>query len=164
MSSEIKNTLFRFVTMRAPELSDEKNIQNRFLYRSEKIKCGKRIFDTAIITRAVNVTKWNAMKSVSATFADEALQNVEACRAINPELYDFAIWLARNRYSYSDEELISHINNISSEIKPAKDLTPGQIEILWDNTFYQVVTNKKFYVKETVIQLLLANNLINSSC
>lgn len=160
MSTEIKNTLFRFVTMRAPELSDEKDIQNRFLFRQEKPKEAKRNFDVSVETRAVNVSKWNAMKASATLFASAALQNEEQCKAINPKLYEFAIWLTRNRFSYTQEELLSQLNNSSAEIKPVIILSPEQIEILWDNVIYQVLTNKNFYVKEIIMQLLVANNLI----
>lgn len=141
MSTEIKNTLFRFVTMRSPELSEETNKDKRFVYRAAGVN---GVFDTAVANRG-NKTKWQAMKGVSFTPATEAAIK----GSVREELYDFAIWIARNKYSFSDADLL---NQIPAEYR---EFTIEE-QLLWNNLFYQVITQKDFYVKELIMQLLVA--------
>ena len=49
MNTEIKNTLFRFVTMRAPQLTDDKNSDLRFVFRNKSFNDG--FFDNALKTK-----------------------------------------------------------------------------------------------------------------
>jgi hypothetical protein len=152
MSTEIKNTLFRFVTMRAPELSDEKNITNRFLYRQDKPEGAVRSFDEAVLKKPSLMTKWNAMKVNLATFP--ALKSDEECKK-RFAIYDFAVWLARNRTSYDEGDLLLKVQEFAGTA-----LSSDEVETLWDNTIYQVVTNKNFYTKEVIMQILTADNLL----
>ena len=59
-NKEIKNTLFRFVTLRAPELRNEKDKEKRFVYRNDF----ESPFDEAVRNRG-ELTKWQAMKNCS---------------------------------------------------------------------------------------------------
>lgn len=147
MSTEIKNTLFRFVTMRSPELSEEKNKDKRFVYRSAGVK---GVFDTAVANRD-NKTKWEAMKGVNFTPASEA--TIKA--SVREELYDFAIWIARNKYSATDAELMDNVPANYGTLKIDEPL-------LWNNLFYQVISQKDFYVKELIMQLLVAYHVCHN--
>ena len=151
MSTKIKNTLFRFVSMRAPELVDEESKQEGFIFRSDSVEKG--VFDTAVSDLSEGTTKWQAMKTASETF--EALTK-EQLKALKPELYKFSVWIAKNRLSYSQEALESQIEGLSP-ISDQKVL--GE---LWNNLFYQILTQKEFYAKEVLIQLLIANNFLTN--
>ena len=115
MSTEIKNTLFRFVTMRAPELSDEKLKDKRFIYRNEAKEGDYRPFDLAVATRE-NQTKWNAI----AQCEFEAYQNEDQVKALNEKLHDLAVWIARNKHSFTTEELILKIKEVDIRRKSSK--------------------------------------------
>lgn len=144
MSTEIKNTLFRFVTMRSPELSEEKNKDKRFVYRATAIK---DVFDAAVANRGAK-TKWQAMKEVDFSPTTEGALKM----SVKENLYKLAIWIAKNKYSYDDAEFLNQI--------PAnyRDLTIDE-KPLWNNLFYQIITQKDFYVKELIMQLLIANHV-----
>lgn len=149
MSTEIKNTLFRFVTMRSPELSEEKNKDKRFVYRS----ANGVTFDNAVANRPSNKTKWQSMVDASPSFGAISEENL---KSINAELYVLAVWMAKNKYSYTEADLKKEV------LKVTTGLTPSQLTLLWDNLFYQVVTQKSFYAKEIIMQLLVANHLFRS--
>ncbi|MDH7913760.1 hypothetical protein [Winogradskyella sp. SYSU M77433] len=151
MSTKIKNTLFRFVSMRAPELVDEESKQEGFIFRSDSVEKG--VFDTAVSDLSEGTTKWQAMKTASETF--QALTK-EQLKALKPELYKFSVWVAKNRLSYSQEALESQIEGLTP-ISDQKVL--GE---LWNNLFYQILTQKEFYAKEILIQLLIANNFLTN--
>ncbi len=133
-------------------MSNEKNEERRFVKKPDSIT--ESSFTKAVRNREKNVTKWDAMKKNAATFP--AIQSNDELKTMNLELYDFAIWIARNKFSYDQKELIIEKANVTT------NLTPTQIDLLWDNLFYQVVTHKSFYVKEIIIQLLIADNLIKN--
>ena len=56
MKTEIKNTLFNFVTMRAPQLLDDNEKYIRFVLRDKKLING--VFDNAVRNRLAGITKW----------------------------------------------------------------------------------------------------------
>lgn len=151
MSTEIKNTLFRFVSMRAPELTDDNKPKDGFVFRSETVKKGP--FDAAIASLTAGTTKWQALKTVANSFT--AL-SIEAIKKIDPRLYALSVWVAKNRLSYNEEELFKRIEGVES----ISDT--GVLGGLWDNLFYQTLTQKEFYAKETIIQLLIANHFVSN--
>ena len=150
MGTEIKNTLFRFVTMRAPELSDEKNKDKRFVYRNKEIK---GIFDTAVENKGTKA-KWQTVHEASASFTpigEETLKD-----SFSKDLYELAIWIPKNKYSYTVTELKKKVDNVNAT------LTPADLALLWNNLFYQIVSQKEFYLKEAIMQLLVANHLVKN--
>jgi len=147
MSTEIKNTLFRFVTMRAPELSDESLKEKRFVFRDAQVS----YFDQAVNSNSSALTNWQAMQNAARTFTPLTEETLKA--AVDSNFIEFSIWVARNKHSFKASELLSKINALTDAI-PSETLT-----LLWDNLFYQVVTQKDFYVKETIMQLLIANHI-----
>lgn len=152
MSTEIKNTLFRFVTMRAPGLSDENLKEKRFIFRNATNT--DSIFDLSVKTKSSKVTNWQAMQVVAKTFT--ALSEETLKSKIKPDFMEFAIWVARNKHTFNTNELLDKLNNLSY------NLTPDILKLLWENLFYQVVTQKDFYVKEAIMQLLIANHIYNN--
>jgi hypothetical protein len=137
--------------MRAPELLDETNQQEGFIHRQDS--AAKGVFDTAVSNLTANTTKWQAMKETAVSF--EPL-TVDRLKKINPKLYDLSVWIAKNRLSYDKEVLLQKIESVGV-IGDGK--TQGE---LWDNLFYQILTQKEFYAKEIIIQLLIANNFISN--
>ncbi len=152
MSTEIKNTLFRFVTMRAPGLSDENLKEKRFVFRNATNRAS--VFDLSVETKSSKVSNWQAMQVAATTFiplSEEILKS-----KIKSDFMEFAIWVARNKHTFNTNELIEKINNLST------NLSSDTLKLLWDNLFYQVITQKDFYVKEAIMQLLIANHISNN--
>lgn len=152
MSTEIKNTLFRFVTMRAPELSDEKQKDKRFIYRAAPQEGDFRPFDQAVENRS-DKTKWNAM----AEQGFDAYTTEDQIKELNESLYALGVWIARNKHSFTTESLKKEIE------KAHGTLDPAQLNGLWNNLFYQVVTQKDFYLKEALMQLMVANHVLSNA-
>ena len=152
MSTEIKNTLFRFVSMRAPELTDDNKPLDGFVFRDDAVTKGP--FDAAVASLTDSASKWQAMKTAAASF--EAL-SVEAIKKIDPALYELSVSIAKNRLSYDVEKLLERIQ----PLRAIED--PKVIGKLWDNLFYQTVTQETFYAKEIIIQLLIANHVLANS-
>lgn len=150
MSTEIKNTLFRFVTMRSPELPEETNKDKRFVYRI----ANESGFDNAVTNRPIGTSKWAAMKNFSETFNPVKEEGISDY--FNHDLQQFAIWITRNKYSYTASELANKVTGLGNVLNTV-DRT-----VLWDNFFYQVITQKDFYLKEIFMQLLVAVHVLEN--
>lgn len=154
MSTEIKNTLFRFVTMRAPELSDEQGLTNRFVFMAPRANVNEvRDFEDAVLNRPNDQSKWAAMIDLASTYVPKTEAEL---KAFNSKIYAFGVWIAKNKRTFSYHELLQKILELTSE-----KITLAQLNLLWDNLFYQVITKKDFYAKETIMQLLVANHVLN---
>ena len=149
MSTEIKNTLFRFVSMRAPELIDDNKPKEGFIFRDDAVKKGD--FDAAVANRIAGTSKWQALKTAANSFT---VLSADEIKKIDSKLYELSIWIAKNRLSFNTEELLKKIEDV--RVIEDKDV----LGKLWDNLFYQTVTQKEFYAKETIIQLLIANHFL----
>ncbi len=147
MSNEIKNTLFRFVSMRAPELSTEHEANKGFILQPE-IAYGE--FNEAIANKLTETTKLEALKEAAANFKPLTIEEI---KTLDKKVYDFSIWVAKNRSTITDAEL-----NAKAEGMPL--LTDESIKVIWQNLYYQVITQKDFYAKETLMQLLLAQHIL----
>lgn len=159
MSTEIKNTLFRFVTMRAPELSEEKNIKDRFVFMAPRENVNEiRIFEDAVKNKLAEQSKWEAMIEVANDFTPISESDV---KDLSQNLYDFGVWIAKNKHSFSVEEMDSMILPLVGEM-----LNVEKLNQLWDNLFYQIITKKDFYAKEAIMHLLIGNHVAqaDNSC
>lgn len=152
MNPEINNqtTLFRFVSLRSAELSKKENQDKRFIFHPDN-QTGT--FFNAVENKDSSQSKWNAMRSASENFS--AFQDENEVENINFDFFKVADWVARNKNTIDLKVLTEKLNGLQP-----LDLN---IELnLWDNLFYQVITQKNFYVKEAVIQLLVLNSIIKN--
>ena len=150
-NQEINNqtTLFRFVSLRSAELTKKENQDKRFIFHPNP----SGTFFNAVENKDSSQTKWNAMRSASENFS--AFQNEKEIEEINPDFFQVADWVSRNKSTLDPKELAEKMNGLQP-----LDL---KFELnLWDNLFYQVLTQKSFYVKEAVIQLLVMNNILKN--
>ena len=89
------------------------------------------------------------MTTAATTFPTPFLSDKEL-RTLSPQLYDFSEWLMQNRSTYTDTELKAEVAKVTESI------TTDKLQKLWNNLYYQMVTQKDFYVKEAVMQMLIA--------
>jgi len=150
MNEKIKKqqTLFRFVSLRAPEKSKSENQEKRFVFHPDN-KSG--VFFNTSNKKKKSTSKWSDLQAVANKF--QAFQSEQDVSKINPSFYKISEWLALNKSTATDEEVIDKIKSI-------KVLDAKTVLKLWDNLFYQVVLQKDFYVKEAVIQMLVLQNLV----
>lgn len=146
MTESISQTLFRFISLRSPDISEEKEKELRFIYPSKNAKGG--VFYAAIPEPESGASVIGKLKEVAASF--EGLSREDLIK-VNPELFEFSQWLVKNRTSYTNDELQVAMEGLT----PVADDTA-----LWDNLFFQFILKKDFYAKETVIHMLKANHVI----
>jgi hypothetical protein len=168
MSTEIKNTLFRFVTMRAPELLEKDIVDQNFVNHPESNKQNTDTFDSVFLQAANHVTegisKRKSLSNAATTFALTALKTRESLyesELISKDFYDFAVWLTKNRTKVTAENIYEKtIINEGGFVGPTPRFEPlnnTQLNQLWDNLFYQIVTFKSNYAREVLLTVLVAD-------
>ena len=156
-------TLFRFVSLRAPQQSDEKDQNKRFILAPKELKTDNHFY-VPVTTGSGN--KQRLLKDQANLFEPTGLLISKENPSLNTEtlkndfaaIYDFAKWIARNKNSYTFDEL----NNRRESIYASQYSSPDKL-LLWNNLIYQIVTQKDFYIKELVMQLLLAIHVLENS-
>jgi hypothetical protein len=154
-------TLFRFVSVRSPQLTDEVGKDKRFIFRPPSVKnqaATINVFDAAV-AQVGNSTKIELLIAAAPAFklSSAYLNNEHAVETLaGAGMYAFSVWLARNRDSYTNAELLLKAQETGAILN-----LPISTR-LWNNLFYQVVTQESFYVKEAIIQVLTANHVIQN--
>lgn len=147
-------TLFRFVSLRSPQLSDENNQDKRFVLAPEELKNShfyKHILDHP------GQSKQRLLREYAGIFqqSPDYVSDKTFFKENNTNLCDLALWIAKNKSTCTNDELLEKINVHLA-------FTGDSIQ-LWNNLIYQVVAQKDFYIKETVMQMLLAMHILDNS-
>jgi len=144
-------TLFRFVSLRSPQLSDDKGLNKRFILIPESLK------DDLVFYKPVTMGTGSKRKLLQ-TSAASFKNNLNCFTQINDLkinfslLYNFSTWLARNKNTCSYAEFLAQRDAVFA----SHNYIIPDVNNLWNNLIYQVVTQKDFYIKEIVMQMLLA--------
>ena len=142
-----QNTLYRFVSLRAPELSKKEDQEKRFVFHLDNTT---GVFFDAVKNKPSTQTKWEALLDASSTFA--GFKTVDDLENSNPTFFAIADWLMANKSQTADV--------ILKKVQETTHLDKTSEINLWDNLFYQVITQKDFYIKEGLIQMLVLQNLL----
>lgn len=140
-------TLFRFATMRNPELSDPKNKERRFIFRDYDTQKG-------LIDKRVELGE--SLQKVCENPTGLIIETEQTLKEKDPAFYELAVWVARNKASATKTEFDKKIN----EYKTLQHQIIIIDSEIWSNLIYQVVTQKDFYAKETLMQFLHLNHIL----
>jgi hypothetical protein len=169
MSTEIKNTLFRFVTMRAPELIETEKVEKNFVIHPNIGLCFfKQYLESEYV---VGLTKKQALKNGAdyigtQTDTFKSREDVKAyVNEASADLYEFAIWLTKNRNQLTLDELTEKINFINGQprtqpLAPIADIMK-RVHI-WNQIMYQVISFKSGYVRDAILSVLVADFFLSN--
>lgn len=144
-----KANLFRFVTLRNPQLSDGNANTKGFVYHPDTSQSN---FITVAETSDEPSKKTN-LKSAHTAYT--AFQNKSEVRNQNQSLYDFSSWLMRNK------NVLSYAS-IYDNKKTVVELTDAQELLIWENLLSYVINNESDYVRDALIQVLVANQFLKA--
>lgn len=149
MSETVKNTFFRFVTLRSPELVPEKDKKDYHVHHPNPT--GEGFFSTQLASPAATPAQQSAaMKQRATSFS--ALSNTDALKTlVGQSFFDFSVWLAKNRNAVFNQENISYTPGFPAVLANATKIT------VWDNLFYQLITSKNSQLRQQLIEVLVAN-------
>lgn len=148
MSQNIKNNLFRFVTLRSPQLIDEKEDHPGFVYHPEE----PNRFLSAVENQQESDKK--ALLQQEADAFTGSLKTINDVKQLNPALYLFSSWLMRNKNALSYDEINANSESVSL-------LTTSEI-VVWENLIYQTISKTSVHVREALIRLLIANQFLGA--
>ncbi|WP_051349399.1 coiled-coil domain-containing protein [Chryseobacterium gregarium] len=140
-------TLFRFVSLRNPQLTETKKENFGFILRPSNLSSA---FDSAVNPGDSALAKFQALERAAQNFSPKGYESeliVE--QSTLAEALKIGRKISRKEtLSASDEATAKTLYNNSS--------IQSKIPELWDNLIYQIVTEKNFYVKEALIHILKA--------
>ncbi|MDQ0783947.1 hypothetical protein [Chryseobacterium sp. W4I1] len=158
-------TLFRFVSLRSPQLSDENEQSKRFMLAPQQLKDDETFYKPVV--NAVG-SKHRKRIECAAAFANNpkcissgpnSTYSLESFKITYARDYQFAVWLVRNKETCAYGEFLDKKSEIyDNQLFP----TPESID-LWNNLIYQVIAQKDFYIKEMVIQILLTQHVFSAT-
>ena len=158
MSTQIKNTLFRFITMRAPELLEKDAVNKAFVTHPETDEITENYMSVFLSElQATSDGKRNALKNATANFEDFALVKKEQLfedEMISKEFFDFAIWLTKNRNRFTTTELNEKITAIPGI---QEGIETNVLVAIWDNLLYQITNSKSNYLRDAILSVLVAD-------
>ncbi|WP_051263694.1 hypothetical protein [Tenacibaculum ovolyticum] len=147
----IKSNLFRFVTLRSPQLIEDKKIG--FVSFPEGQGLNNKAL--AAVKETTTVAARNtALKGAYRTGFTPVAGRKEI-RNEHKHLYEFTSWLMRNK-SY-----LSYAS-IEANLFGANVLSVEEELVVWDNLFYQTIHKKSISVRERLIQLLITNQFLKA--
>lgn len=151
MSKPIKSNLFRFVTLRSPQLIEDKEVG--FVSFPE----GQNLNNKALAA-VKGATTVAARKTALKGAYNTGFTPVAGRKEIRNEhkhLYEFTGWLMRNK-SY-----LSYAS-IEANLFGANVLSLEEELVIWDNLFYQTIRKESISVRERLIQLLITNQFLKA--
>ena len=157
--TDVKNqhTLFRFISLRSPELSKEEDKEKRSVILAKEDKN-----DSVFITAVNDSTDPDAAKLEKLITAAESFtaysSKTAAASAAGTVLSETAIWLAQNPNA-SDVEVYNKIDKLEDGTTITNLAAETEVK-MWDNLIYQVITQSDFYLKEFLIELLRVNYIV----
>jgi len=151
----IKSDLFRFVTIRTPELIEEEEVENNFVKLSNPILVDKSVFLKAIAAATSEASRRDILHTTANGFTKGSLVSREAVKDyVGLDFYNFTTWLTGNRSTLDVEEAIGQINLVKTSLNDEQRL------VIWDNLFYQITTYVSGYVRDALFSVLIADSFI----
>lgn len=143
----IKTDLFRFVTIRTPQLISDEKKKWGFIYHPD---LSKSYFFKNSSPDSIDAAR-TIIKERCATF--KPVSSANDIKKLIPDLFEFTQWLTRNKNVFTEEQL-------AEKAKTVKKLLPENRIHVWDNLLFQVGECEDPILRQVCIQLLIADNFL----
>ncbi|CAI8841398.1 hypothetical protein [Chryseobacterium sp. IT-36CA2] len=158
-TNNASQSLFRFVSLRNPQLTETKDKNLGFIHRPKGVAGA---FDTAVTNRPAKTLKFAAMKRAAGEFNNIGF---ETEKKIEEGTFRDLLIIGRklskketldnNDWTFVTEYYKSLIN-INRQLNTEGIAT---FTLLWNNFIYQIVSQGDFYIKEAISHILMAIQL-----
>lgn len=145
--NNVSQTLFKFVSLRNPKLTETKSKNLGFIQRPDKVK---GVFDGVAFANLLKKAEEFQPTSIKSV---KELEDGEFAKLLNiGRKIARGETLDKDETAYTSEYYKTTLDaNNQLTAKGLKDYTT-----FWDNLIYQTLTQKDFYIKESVIHILKA--------
>jgi len=145
-NNNASQTLFRFVSLRNPQLTETKVDNLGFIHRPKDLDSA---FDSQVSENDSAIAKFQSMERAAKEFIPTGFANEAQI-----ESGVFAESLKLGRKIAKKHELTDQDKNNAVNLYDAT--SPEHYKALWDNLMFQTVMQSDFYVKEAIIYILKA--------
>jgi len=146
-NNNASQTLFRFVSLRNPQLTETQTDNLGFIHRPTDISS---FFSNQVSETDSALAKFQSMERAAKSFTT-ALAKESQVESAFPEALKLGRKIAKREH-LSDQDKNDSVTIYDS-------ITKEQYESLWDNLMFQTVMQSDFYVKEAIIHVLKAIHL-----
>jgi|SRR5690625_503070 len=143
-------TLFRFVSLRNPNLSENNEKNLKFIYRSSSID---GYFDQ--VTSNTKDNRLSALINLANSFSESSIKTLEEFNRNENLAGLLKIGKYLNLEDKISEKDLANAKNFYTNLKSDKDT----LQTIWDNLIYQYITQNNFYIKEAVSHILKAYHI-----
>ncbi len=150
MKTEISNTLFKFISLRSPQLINR--IRSELLFATHPQKLETSIFYKAIEHKQPDETKTQALAKAADDFKEIIPDSAQLWSDFR-ETMALAQWLSQHKRNASEKEIHSRFD----QVKPLKE---ANLVVLWGNLFYRTILQTNMPLKDELTELLLADHLL----
>ncbi len=151
----IKTDLFRFVTMRAPEVVEDEVIDDLFVSITDSLS-GESAFIKKMSTATNESERRSFIKILIDDFYSKSFKTKNEIKTyVGSDLYNFSVWLTANRTTLDITDVINKLKTVTSTLDSKQQLA------LWDNLFYQISTYKSGTVRDLLFSILIADSFIS---
>ncbi|UKB79457.1 hypothetical protein [Chryseobacterium sp. MEBOG07] len=149
-------TLFRFVSLRSPQLPDEEKENKKFITIPDSLKSDDSFYKPVASN---NGSKQRVLKEKAQLYKQNSnfIPDTKTLKQVYTVVYDYALWLAKNKNTCS----YNQFNEKKNQVKFSPSYAFPNLINLWNNLIYQIATQKDFYVKEGLMQVLLAAHTLD---
>ncbi|MCW3160523.1 hypothetical protein [Chryseobacterium oryctis] len=146
-TNNASQTLFRFVSLRNPQLTETKKKNLGFIHKDAELPSA---FDAQVNPNDTALVKFQALERATKNFDNTGYQNeLQIEEGFLSELLEIGRKISKKEViSSADEDTAKSLYNSSS--------IQAKIGEVWDNLIYQTVTQSNFYVKEALVHILKA--------
>ena len=161
----IKSSLFRFVTLRSPQAIEGKENKFGLILPNSSVKASSTYYQAASgVTEGDEAAKKAALEGASFT-ALSSKSEIKSVSNAMAAVYDFSSWLMRNKNYLSHESIESNLPSnylLESNDNNFTDisLTNTEQTQVWDNLLYQTINKTSTSLRETYIQMLIADKFL----
>ena len=143
MKQNIKNTLYRFVTMRAPELIGDEEKELGFAQFPDDLSS---VFIAPAKAATTEVERKQAIENAVGTYSLH-FNSVKELKTDHSAFYEFVKWFIANKNTMTVAEADAKVANV----------TGIDITEVWDDLHYNIITNGDPYLRDLLLTFIVAD-------
>lgn len=132
-----------------PELISETNLNNFFIQHFDG---ESGAFYTAVNSMEPEENREDVLQFTADEFADKKTK--DELVAIDEDVYNLGLYVLKHQKALTVAEATTAVGSLTT-------LSSGDLELIWDNLFYQTITGESGYAREACLVLLLGNHFIS---
>lgn len=147
-NAEIKQNLFRFVHIKDVEVNTDPSDTVYTTVSPDAVK-------SVILSQIVDVQEPEVIQEKIKIALDNfnPIRGLDELQNLNKTLTQFSFWLKKNKSNLKLTEVLEQLTGVTAYLEE-------NLNTLWDNLFYFVLTNKSNVIRDELLKLIQTNHFI----